>query len=93
MQETTPPSFSRLGSLHLDPTGRLPPALGKARLAECELAAGEMLYLPCGWFHEVSSVGFHCAVNFWFHPPDQPVFERPYSAMGFWRREWSRVRS
>ena len=35
-----------------------------------ELEAGEMLYLPCGWFHEVtSSGGVHVALNYWFYPP------------------------
>ena len=42
---------------------------------ECELNAGEQLYLPCGWFHEVRSYGDseqggHLALNYWFHPPD-----------------------
>ena len=42
---------------------------------ECELKAGEMLYMPCGWFHEVRSYGNskevgHLALNYWFHPPD-----------------------
>ena len=42
---------------------------------ECELKAGEQLYLPCGWFHEVrsygdSAEGGHLALNYWFHPPD-----------------------
>lgn len=45
--------------------------------------AGEMLYLPAGWFHEVTShgaalagdgvnsspSGLHMAFNYWFHPP------------------------
>lgn len=42
---------------------------------ECNLNAGEQLYLPCGWFHEVRSYGDaeqggHLALNYWFHPPD-----------------------
>ena len=46
-----------------------------SRALECELQAGQMLYLPCGWFHEVRSYGNskdggHLALNYWFHPPD-----------------------
>jgi len=49
----------------------------------CEISAGEMLFLPAGWFHEVRSYnspprtsgggegrGGHVAFNYWFHPPD-----------------------
>ena len=48
---------------------------GPERSQECELNAGDMLYLPCGWFHEVQSFGSgeeggHLALNYWFHPPD-----------------------
>lgn len=38
------------------------------------LRAGETLYLPAGWFHEVTSSNCgteaHLAFNYWFHPPD-----------------------
>ena len=49
---------------------------GVHKALECELEAGQMLYLPCGWFHEVRSYGSsqeggHLALNYWFHPPDQ----------------------
>ena len=49
-----------------------------------------MLYLPTGWWHEVTSLATdesgpaqHVAVNYWFHPPDNPDpsakgFGRPY---------------
>jgi hypothetical protein len=64
-----------------------------------EINEGEMLYLPCGWFHEVtsrskpsSSDGFsmsphHQAINYWFHPPDGLTYESPYSD-NFWRKNW-----
>ena len=52
-----------------------------------------MLYLPAGWFHEVTSFSdqdssMHLALNYWFHPPDnlQPGpggFDRPYTS-GYW---------
>ena len=53
---------------------------------EVWLEAGQMLYLPAGWFHEVTSDDGedggierggggggkgHLAFNYWFHPPDQ----------------------
>jgi len=89
----TPPNFSRLGALELDADGKLPRALDGAHLLECDIQAGSMLYLPAGWFHEVRSAGgLHCALNYWFHPPDSTEYERPYRAAAFWRREWRRVR-
>ena len=50
-----------------------------------------MLYLPCGWFHEVTSYGEHAALNYWLHPPDGAEFERPYSAAAYWEAEWRRL--
>ncbi|SCU96186.1 LAMI_0F05556g1_1 [Lachancea mirantina] len=56
------------------------PLLGKANRIVVNLEPGEMLYLPTGWFHEVSSFGeknpkvatdkLHVAVNYWFIPPN-----------------------
>jgi hypothetical protein len=58
------------------------------------LKAGEMLYLPAGWFHCVTSFStstqqeddstksgqVHMALNYWYHPPDQLTdFEKPYT--------------
>ena len=61
------------------------------------LQAGEMLYLPAGWFHEVRSLGDpplgHMAMNYWFHPPDNSDFHEPYSSK-FWQTDWEmRVKS
>ena len=58
---------------------------------EITLTAGEMLYIPCGWFHEVRSLGppaegGHLALNYWFHPPDGDSFHRPYTS-DFWRAD------
>jgi hypothetical protein len=36
-----------------------------ARRTVVEFSAGDMLYLPPGWFHEVKSHGKHAAINFW----------------------------
>ena len=61
-----------------------------------------MLYLPCGWFHEVTSStaavdtaepakpGLHMAFNYWFHPPvpgDNTCFEQPYPTTA-WEDDW-----
>jgi hypothetical protein len=71
----------------------------KKRELSVDIHAGEMLYLPCGWFHEVissngglasksdSKPSFHMAVNYWFHPPDGKSFEEPY-ADDFWARNF-----
>ena len=42
---------------------------------QVHLSAGQMLYLPCGWFHNVTSRNaaphtYHLAFNYWFYPPD-----------------------
>jgi hypothetical protein len=92
-----------------------------------EVKAGELLYLPSGWFHEVFSlppsskernssnssssssfeegeeggdddgeevvsgggVGEHMAFNYWFHPPDNADFDKPYSSP-FWNKEFAK---
>ena len=50
------------------------PGVGEA--VEVTVEAGQALYLPASWFHEVTSFGsgdncMHAAVNYWFHPPDR----------------------
>ena len=57
----------------------------RARLMICEMTAGHALYIPAGWFHEVTSLpcdgaqeAGHCALNYWTHPPDGVSFEAPY---------------
>ena len=65
--------------------------LGGAAELACDVRAGEMLYLPCGWFHEVTSYGEHAAINYWFHPPDTREFDRPYAARGYWDAEWRKL--
>lgn len=61
------------------------------------LEAGDALYLPSGWFHEViSEIGsseVHLAVNFWFHPPDildSSHWKHPYQSH-FWNRRKRRL--
>lgn len=55
-----------------------------------ELNAGEMLYLPASWWHEVTSTsstdgdGIHMAFNYWFYPPTSPNFDAPYEDTLVW---------
>lgn len=84
-----PPSFSRVPPIlaHLDEIRNFkekkaleefaekyfPGFLGLKKL-EVWLKPGDMLYLPAGWFHEVTSFGAtngsqHVALNWWFVPP------------------------
>lgn len=57
----------------------------KDAAVEVMLTDGDLLYLPAGWFHEVTSFGdamhgnVHCAVNYWFVPPDGSSLKAPYS--------------
>ncbi|KAH3900383.1 uncharacterized protein SCDLUD_003360 [Saccharomycodes ludwigii] len=81
-----PPSFSKIPPvmLHLDEihnnktrqqllkTGLVYwPKFFSCNKIEVTLKPGELLYLPTGWFHEVTSFGdIHIAVNYWFFPPN-----------------------
>ncbi|KAI0742244.1 cupin-like domain-containing protein [Daedaleopsis nitida] len=100
-EPSEPPSFSRIPTAHLHQffdiptTAALPldfspsefPRLRKAAAPHViELSAGEMLYLPASWWHEVTSTSagdargqppsqaghgdVHMAFNYWFYPPD-----------------------
>ncbi|KAJ3338304.1 hypothetical protein HDU93_009751 [Gonapodya sp. JEL0774] len=96
-----PPSFSKIPANTLNSAD--PHALDQFPLAraatrvDCDLRAGEMLYLPAGWLHEVTSYGdnetdstapgLHMAINFWMHPPMAAKFERPYEDM-YWSELW-----
>lgn len=66
----------------------------------CELRAGEMLYLPASWLHEVTSYSDaddqsgqsgHLALNYWVYPPDNDVFEHPYRD-DYWPNHWNSVK-
>ena len=71
---------------------------------QTEVRAGEVLYLPAGWFHEVTSTGDgetnrHMALNYWFHPPapggedaSTYAFETPYGSrarQAMWEDDWA----
>ncbi|KAG5189072.1 cupin-like domain-containing protein [Tribonema minus] len=66
---------------------------------EAEVLPGQMLYLPAGWFHEVTSYSSskdaaadcpgHLAFNYWYHPPDiEGTYEKPYLS-DFWEKDWT----
>lgn len=88
-----PLNFSMVDSL--DAPSEKFAAFKKARCVECQIKSGEMLYLPAGWFHEVTSFSTdekdaeagHLALNYWMHPPDTDSFEKPYSSP-FWQKNW-----
>jgi len=87
-----PPNFSRVDtSLSVGEIHQEFPRFPDKPYAIVELTAGQMLYLPAGWFHEVHSSGGgsegHMAFNYWFHPPDGDSFDQPYTS-NFWRRDW-----
>jgi len=41
------------------------PRFFNASSLSCEVEAGEMLFIPGGWWHEVTSYGTHIAMNVW----------------------------
>ena len=96
--EPTPKHFSKI-DLSLEDSIRFQtwPSLQSTTMTEVELQAGDVLYLPAGWFHEVLSETTedntgHMAFNYWFHPPDGETFEAPY-ASPFWFADWKKQRT
>eukprot|EP00048_Salpingoeca_helianthica_P023096 m.22214 g.22214 ORF g.22214 m.22214 type:complete len:566 (+) comp8266_c0_seq2:131-1828(+) len=98
LQEVPPPvSFSKINTaLPAREIARSFPRFAKARSIDVDVRAGEMLFLPSGWFHEVTSFSepgkqLHMAFNYWFHPPTALTAGRahsPYDSQ-FWPREWA----
>lgn len=91
---SNPPNFSRVDTSMSDEAiaVNFPRFLeARSRRFEVHLKAGDMLYLPAGWFHEVFSMNLsgegHMAFNYWFHPPDNDSFDRPYTS-DFWFNDW-----
>eukprot|EP00743_Colponemidia_sp_Colp-15_P007979 GILK01008642.1.p1 GENE.GILK01008642.1~~GILK01008642.1.p1 ORF type:complete len:399 (+),score=33.91 GILK01008642.1:36-1232(+) len=42
------------------------PQFGSAKYIDCELTAGDILYIPPKWWHYVQSLSSSCSVSFWF---------------------------
>ena len=87
---TPPPHFCK-ESFFRGAAERPPNLRGVDRMT-CTVEAGEVLYLPASWFHEVQSEsvggGGHLALNMWFHPPDgKSACDRPYTDP-FWETNW-----
>ncbi|CAM9642512.1 unnamed protein product [Ectocarpus sp. 12 AP-2014] len=90
--KSAPANFSRVDpSLPRAELEKRFPLFLEAESCTVEVEAGQMLYLPAGWFHEVSSVASehgHMAFNYWFHPPDSfDSSSSPYES-SFWQRDW-----
>ena len=66
-----------------------------------ELNAGEMLYLPASWWHEVTSSSsvddseaIHMAFNYWFYPPTRlDNFKEPYEDTLVWEHLRSKMKA
>ncbi|KAI3404892.2 hypothetical protein KGF56_002308 [Candida oxycetoniae] len=104
-----PPSFSKVppALLHLESMDtetkehvkvfaeKYFPGILQLNKMEVWLEEGQMLYLPAGWFHEVSSFNggredVHIAVNYWFVPPNAKTFSNPYKDE-YWREDWKLI--
>lgn len=98
VDESHPDSFSRVDLSRPQQEIKTQfPLFPGTQAVECELEAGQMLYLPCGWFHEVRSYGHpdeggHLALNYWFHPPDNigsgASMDKPYTSQ-YWAALWA----
>lgn len=91
---TVPPSVVHLGDIKNEKlresitkaAGKLWPSFSASHRISVDLKPGEMLYLPTGWFHEVTSYGnndksdknVHVAANYWFIPPTGQSRQRVY---------------
>lgn len=107
---SSPPSFSTIppALLHIDEfdekiqkrladfANKTYPELLTTSRYTVWLQKGDMLYLPAGWFHEVTSFGdnddnIHIAINYWFAPPNAHSFEAPYKD-NYWLSDFARTR-
>ena len=87
-----PESFSRI-NLGSSTDDKCFPLFKNCREVTVELNAGQCIYVPAGWFHEVTSFGkegdktkTHMALNYWYHPPDAEDFAYPYKD-DFWKKQ------
>ncbi|MGH8320930.1 MAG: cupin-like domain-containing protein [Gammaproteobacteria bacterium] len=63
------PHVSRLDTSNVDIEQFPKYAAAEAARMDFVLEQNEMLFLPAGWFHQVSSTGRHIAVSFFAHTP------------------------
>lgn len=64
---------SRMGALEdVDLTAW--PLFANARALRCELNAGEMLFIPLGWFHYVNTTEFTVGINHFWHSQSIKTF-------------------
>merc|ERR1712204_9391 len=89
-EEMEPASFSRIDLTRVD-YKKYPKYKKVHRLKQLvTVSEGQMLYLPCGWFHDNTSVSnaeskSHLAINYWMHPPiKEGDFKRPYADQ-YWK--------
>ncbi len=64
---------SNLGSLDTVDYASFP-EFAKAKAFSCELSAGEMLFIPLGWFHYVRSANLTISINHFWHAPEMRSF-------------------
>ena len=116
IEPSEPPSFSRIPTalvhqhLGLPTTAVAPSSVTKDDFPNLQktpapfvvhLDAGEMLYLPASWWHEVTSSSsaddpepIHMAFNYWFYPPNKfDDFEQPYEDTLVWEYFRSKSRA
>ncbi|KAG7361775.1 cupin-like domain containing protein [Nitzschia inconspicua] len=103
VDDTHPDSFSVINpcEANQDALFKKFPEYKSCRQIVVELKAGQILYLPAGFFHEVTSYSntndsvqtndmgnCHMALNYWYHPPDalgESDFGSPYKD-DFWKK-------
>jgi hypothetical protein len=78
-----PDSFSKAS---LDINSLSFPLLKQSRRIDFELEAGQCLFLPVGWFHNVTSFGgedgIHLALNIWTTPYSKSQSDN------YWKDKW-----
>lgn len=100
-EKEEPNSFSKISVQDLHhPTSETKsnfPLFSKATRCTVDINAGEMLFLPSGWFHEVTSFNdasskskAHIAFNYWMHPPATITYSQPYEDT-YWQSQWKEM--
>lgn len=75
------PNFSAIGNVDAPDVYERFPRFRNAKTLTCDVAAGEFLFIPAGWWHAVRSFDRNIAINFWaFSPPVVPPRDREHCA-------------